>query len=399
MTGMLCATILTSCGRTPSNPDATSGDQAQEETAEVTLVEEHTSGESGGTQDAATQDANPQPEASEEAAPAPETSVPALQSDANIEVVGYAPYEGASASLFLNEGDRIAVISPSSLPSADQVDATMEGLRAWGYEPVQGSYVLTYDRTLDNCLEDLTWALNDPDIKAIFCVRGGYGASELMDALTLDLIRSSNKLIIGYSDISIFHAAWTCAGLPSVHASMSAAFTELPEECGEVERRMLRGEVPTYLCRGTSYDHAGSAEGVLIGGNLSTVTAILNTAYDCTRMGKPYVLFLEELQEDMQHIHRFLAILDHAGVLDNAAGIILGEWEQIPEDTGAYGGDSRGGYFASVDDMVYRQFFSDRDIPVAYGFPAGHGWQNYPLLMGEEIRLTVTDGTYMLEWV
>ena len=318
------------------------------------------------------------------------------------EITGYNAYNGQFAGMFLTEGDRVAVIAPASLPSEEQLDATIAGLESWGYVPVPGNNVLKEDRTLEECREDLMNALTDPSIKAVFCVRGGYGSTEVMDVMTEDMInaiRNSNKLIIGFSDITVYHSAWSLAGIPSVHATMSASFTTLTDHCIEAEQNMLKGKIPSYRCETNEYCINGSAEGVLIGGNLSTMTAVINTAYDCTKAGKPYILFFEEIGEDIQHIHRSLEILKHAGVLDGASGIVFGEWKDIPADFGGYGGDSRGGEFVSVEDMIAREFLKAYNKPVAFGFPAGHSdTVNFPLLMGVNAKLVVSDGNYTLDW-
>ena len=312
--------------------------------------------------------------------------------------VNYAPYTGDHGSMFLKEGDKVAVISPSALPTRKQTDATIEGLKKWGYVPVEGKYVCVNERTLEQCLEDLEWALNDPDIKAVFCVRGGYAASEVMDILPMDLIAASGKLIIGYSDITVYHSAWTVSGLPSIHASMSAAFTDLPETCAEAEKKILQGEIPIYKCESNKLCREGEAEGILTGGNLSTFTSVMGTAYDCTKINEPYILFFEDVEEDMQHIHRYLTVLKHLGVLDRAAGIIFGEWTDMPLNMGDYNGEYRGGKFESAADMISRQILEGYDTPVAFGFPAGHGNVNYPLLMGEKVYLNVSKDSFTLSW-
>jgi Uncharacterized proteins, homologs of microcin C7 resistance protein MccF len=319
--------------------------------------------------------------------------------DTGIEVTGFTQYSGNPDFGFLSEGDKVAVLSPSALPDKEQTEATVAGLRSWGFEPVEGRYVSCETRTLEECMEDLRWALADPEIKAIFCVRGGYGATEVLDALPEDLIASTNKPIIGYSDITAYHAAWTSAGLPSIHACMSAAFKDdFPEKCADAQLRMMKGDLPSYQCETDAFCKEGRAEGVLIGGNLSTFTATLDTAYDSTNLDRPFILFLEETGENMQHIHRYLTMLKHRGILDRAAGIVFGEWTGLPADgTGNYGA-ARGGPFESVAEMISRQFLSDLDVPVAFGFPAGHGEVNYPLLMGETAILDVTADSYMLSW-
>ena len=227
---------------------------------------------------------------------------------------------------------RVAVISPSELPSRRQVDAAKKGLKSWGFVPVEGKYVCPKTRTLEELMEDLEWALTDPEIKAIFCVRGGYGASEVMDNIPTELIAASGKLIIGYSDITALHSAWTAGGIPSIHACMSGAFSGFPESCLEAEKKILKGEIPSYSCESSQYCQPGEAAGMLIGGNLATFTAVTGSVCDCTKAGSPYILFLEDVGENIRHIHRYLTILKHAGVLDRAAGIVFGEWVKIPAD-------------------------------------------------------------------
>lgn len=188
-------------------------------------------------------------------------------------------------------------------------------------------------RTLDELIEDLDWALADPDISAIFCVRGGYGATEVMDSIPLERIKEADKPIIGYSDISVYHSAWTMVGLPSIHSCMSATFGEINKDCLEAQLNMMMGRIPSYRCETDTPMIEGEATGVLIGGNLSTLTGVLNTEYDCTKIEEPYILFVEDVGEDIQHIHRYLTVLEHMGVLDRASGIIFGEWTDIyPDD-------------------------------------------------------------------
>ncbi len=319
--------------------------------------------------------------------------------DTKCEITGYAPYQGALDSYFLKEGEKVAVISPSAIPSRAQVDATVEGLKKWGYVPVVGKYVCPPTRTLDELLEDVRWALSDPEIKAIFCVRGGYGASDAMDRLGVDAIRAAKKPIIGYSDITVYHSAWTSAGLPSIHASMSGTFTSLPEVCVEAQARMLKGEIPSYQFDASPLCVEGEATGVLVGGNLPTFMSVLHSEYDCSQTREPFILFLEKVGGDLENIHRYLLVLKRLGVLNRAEGFVFGEWTDLPADGSGNFGSDRGGAFASVADMIRREFPELANVPVAFGFPAGHGNVNYPLLMGAKARLRVSDGVAVLEWI
>jgi muramoyltetrapeptide carboxypeptidase len=299
---------------------------------------------------------------------------------------------------FLSPGDRIAVISPSSLPSTEQRDAVMKGLKDLGYEPVEGKHTVGETRTLEEAAEDLRWALADPEIKAIFCIRGGTASSEVLDYLGLDVIRANPKLIIGFSDITTFLSAWTSCGLLSLHSPMSGTFLSFSEESRDVQLRMMQGEIPTYRLEGNSHNRNGKAEGILIGGNLSVLLSVLGTPSDPTVTGEPYILFLEDVEEDLEHLHRYLTVLKHLGVLDRAEGIVFGEWTDIPSECKTFSGSSRGGAFAGVADMIDRQFLSELDCPVAFGFPAGHSDVHYPLLMGRKAELSVEEDGCTLSW-
>lgn len=318
--------------------------------------------------------------------------------DTPLKILGYRDLTTAYPC-FLREGDKVAVIAPSSLPSKEKIENTMAGIKAWGYEPVKGKYVSVDERTLDDCVEDLTWALSDPEIKAIFCVRGGYGSSEVLDVLPPSMIREANKPIIGYSDISAYHSAWTVSGLTSFHTPMSENFADkLSEGSKEAVQSLIRGQIPVYECQGTEYDIEGTAEGILVGGNLSTLITVSEAEYDCLEMDEPYILFLEDVSEDYDHVHRDLTELMHRGVFDKARGIVFGEWVDYPAECECYTGNSRGGEFTSMREMISREFLAGRDIPVAFGFPAGHGDVNYPLLMGAQMRLDVQSDHFTLEW-
>ncbi|WP_026527406.1 S66 peptidase family protein [Butyrivibrio sp. VCD2006] len=316
----------------------------------------------------------------------------------NCEITVYKEYRGEHESYFLSRGDKIAVISPSALPNREQVDATINGLKEWGYVPVEGKYVCTESRQVKDVVRDFKWALTDPEIKAIFCVRGGFGATYVMDSISADMIKRAEKPIIGYSDITVYHSAWTYAGLPSMHACMSVTFTDLAEECREAERQMMMGFIPSYKCETEEKCIPGEATGILIGGNLATFTTVVDTVYDCTKTGQPYVLFFEDIAENLTHIQRYLTVLKNTGVLDNAEAIIFGEWTDIPTVKGGEYAFPRGGKFSSVADMIRKELLVDLNIPVAFGFPAGHANVNYPLLMGEKVHVNISENSYTIDW-
>ena len=126
---------------------------------------------------------------------------------------------------YLKPGDKVALISPSYYCSMETALAAANTLRSWGYEPVFGpnvgkKYLEHYAGTVEERLADLRWALNDLDIKAIICLRGGYSTLHLVEVLPLKELSASPKWIVGYSDITTLLSMEACAGVMGIHGVM-----------------------------------------------------------------------------------------------------------------------------------------------------------------------------------
>ncbi len=291
----------------------------------------------------------------------------------------------------LQKGDLIALVTPSAFSDEEQVSKMEKGLHKWGYRTIRSEHVIGSVRTIQDRYEDMMAALRNPEVKAIYCVRGGYAASDVMDLIPLDTLRRYPKWMIGYSDITIFLNAWQAAGMPSIHASMSAVFENLPAQCKEQTRRVLAGERPNYLFESHPQNHLGHAEGILLGGNMSTFTATLMSAYDCTRTDEPIILMLEDVGETGNNLHRCLTILDHFGLLHRVKGLMFGEYTDFRMTPDDLSGLSHGGRFRDAEDIIARTLQAKGiDIPWALNLPFGHGEENYPFVLGEKIQLDVT---------
>jgi len=142
-------------------------------------------------------------------------------------------------------------------------------------------------------------------------------------------------------------------------------------------RDLLTGTVPQYEVPAHPLNLPGYAQGALVGGNLSCITPILGTEADPTLAGG-FILFIEEVEEDMSHIDRMINALLLNGVFDRCRGVILGEFTDCEANLG----------YDSVEEMIC-SYFKDRDIPVLCGFPAGHGDVNLPLIFGAPVMLDV----------
>ena len=290
------------------------------------------------------------------------------------------------APAYLKPGDKVALISPSYYSSMETALAAANTLRGWGYEPVIGpnvgkKYLEHYAGTVEERLADLHWALKDPDIKAIICLRGGYSTLHLVEGLPLKELAESPKWLIGYSDITTLLSMEACAGVMSIHGVMGCNITGSGSIHGEQSRMLLRdllkGQVPRYELPAHKENILGRATGTLVGGNLATFAPLLGTQADA--IGKTdIILFVEEVEEAYHNIDRLFNMLKMSGVLAHCKGIILGNFTDCKNDVG----------YESVEAML-REYIAPYNIPLLCGFPAGHEEVNLPLVMGAPVTMDV----------
>jgi muramoyltetrapeptide carboxypeptidase len=290
----------------------------------------------------------------------------------------------------------VGVIAPAGPVAADQLQEVpalyaRHGLRVRLFAGCaqHTGYLAGEDSTR---LADLHAALLDDEVAAVHCLRGGYGAMRLLDAVDEDLVRRKPKLLIGYSDITALHALWARLGLPSLHAPMPASDLIKPGRHADEQAlfKLLRngwhaGDVVAPdlddNARIEGLHASGRADGVLIGGNLSLVAALVGTpwAWDASGAGAGAILFLEDINEELYRVDRLLTQLRLAGVLDAVRGFVLGSFTE-----------------ATSPSPLLRQMLCELGKPVLAGWPSGHGTPNRPLPMGVRVRLDADAGTLTL---
>ncbi|MBQ7253471.1 MAG: LD-carboxypeptidase [Bacteroidales bacterium] len=285
---------------------------------------------------------------------------------------------------FLQPGDRIALISPSYHTDITNIDTAAIVLRQWGYEPVIGAFVDSLHRgsyagDAQQRLSDIRWALNDPDVKAIICNRGGYGTIHLADMIEPGEFAAHPKWLVGFSDITTLLAMETCDGVMGIHGTIGAhiAKNHGRDTNSILLRELLEGRIPEYRLPSHPLNTKGKGTGILVGGNLCTIAPLIGTSADPTREGD-IILFLEEVEESYHNIDRLFNMLILTGVIDRCKGIILGEFTDCGADL----------EWESPEEMIC-SYLKGRDIPVICGFPAGHGNINLPLIMGARTTIKV----------
>ena len=289
---------------------------------------------------------------------------------------------------YLKKGDKVALLSPAYSTPYENVVNTVAVLRGWGLEPVVGPNVEKlhagkYAGTVAERLSDIRWALNDPDIKAIICNRGGYGTIHFVNELSPSELAAHPKWIVGFSDITTLHSIECCAGVMSIHGTMSSFLgpSQGRDTTSVLLRDLLMGKVPRYELPSHPQNITGRATGTLVGGNLCTFAPLMGSPADVTTQ-EDFILFLEEVEEPMRNLDRLFNSLLIRGAMSRCRGVILGQFTDCGTDL----------EYESAEAMLC-EYLKKYNIPVLCGFPAGHDKVNLPLVIGANVTLDVrSDG-------
>lgn len=277
----------------------------------------------------------------------------------------------------LRPGDRVAVIAPASGFERDAFETGL-ALIASRYQAEYGSGVFERQRYLAGSdarrLAELTAALAAPDIRAVFCARGGYGATRLLSRLGAAGPAGPGKLFVGFSDITSLHLWLQAHGRASIHGPVLTQLARLPAATLPRLFALLEAAVPPPALGGTTTYVGGTAEGPLLGGNLSVLTRMLGTPFMPPLDGA--ILLLEDQGERPYRIDRMWTHLQLAGVFERVRGIALGSFSSCEEPNAPY---------SSSD--VLRELAESIGLPCAAGFPVGHGEVNEAVPLGVRARL------------
>lgn len=295
----------------------------------------------------------------------------------------------------LKKGAKIAVVSPAGAVEPAQLVSGIELIRAKGYNPVLGQHLYdkfsngyNYAGTEKERAADLNWALNEPEISAVWASRGGYGCHHIIKDISLKNFRKNPKWYIGYSDNTVIQSYLLKNNFASIHGQTikTSSFGVTPEAYESIFS-VLEGKKPTYSLEGNSYNRKGRAEGLLVGGNLALIYALLGTkyAYDF----KDNILFMEDIGEQYYSLDRMLMSLEMAGVFGKISGLVVGGMTNMGDE------NTNKNYENSFDELAYEiisQRIKNYSFPVAFAFPNGHIFDNRPLIVGAHAELKVGKG-------
>lgn len=292
----------------------------------------------------------------------------------------------------LKKGDKIAIISPAGAVEASQLEKGIEMIRMKGFEPVLGEHLYTkysngynYAGTEKERIKDINWALNDPEISAIWASRGGYGCQHLIQDIKLDHFKKNPKWYIGYSDNTVIQSYLLKKGFASIHGqTIKTSSFGVTDESYDLIFDILKGKAPKYALETHPLNKKGNCEGELIGGNLALIYALLGTKYSFDFKDK--ILFIEDIGENFYALDRMIMSLELAGVFNKINGLIVGGMTNMGDEK------ENKSYEESFDEFA-NQLISDRiskyKFPVVFNFPNGHIHDNRPLIIGGRVKMKV----------
>jgi len=282
----------------------------------------------------------------------------------------------------LKKGDKIGIISTARKINSEELKYSVELIEKWGLVPVLGQNIYNSDCQYagndKERIEDVQQMLNNSEIKAILCARGGYGSVRIIDHIDFTIFAEKPKWIAGFSDVTVIHSHLHNLNIPTLHSTMPISFKSNTSASVESLKKALFGENTDINCNSHPLNRNGVGNGQIIGGNLSILYSLIGTPSDINTYGK--ILFIEDLDEYLYHIDRMMMSLKRSGKLAFLKGLIVGSMAKMNDNNIPFG---------KTAEQIILDAVSDYDYPVCFNFPAGHIDNNLALKLGENICLEV----------
>ncbi|MDR0414782.1 MAG: LD-carboxypeptidase [Prevotellaceae bacterium] len=290
----------------------------------------------------------------------------------------------------LKSGDTVGICAPARKVSRDEIAPAVQTLESWGLRVRLGKNLFAECRRFAGSDEqraaDLQAMVDDPSLSAVLFARGGYGCARLLQRVSFSALRAHPKWLAGYSDVTALHLALYRLGVESLHAAMPFSFGDAASV--NSLRAALFGQDASQELAPHELNVQGFAEGRLTGGNLSVIYSLQATP--CELLPDNAVLFLEDVDEYLYHIDRMALNLALSGKLGRVKALLVGGMTEMKDSDPPYG--------KSACEIIY-EHAKPLNIPVAFGFPAGHQRPNVALCMGRKVQLTVSSERATLQYL
>ncbi len=300
---------------------------------------------------------------------------------------------------YLQPGDTIGITCPAGFSLLETIQPSIDLIKSWGYQIQLGNTVGKTDHTFGGTdaerAQDFQQMMDDPNIKAILCATGGYGAVRMVDLLNFKKFKQSPKWVIGFSDITVLHShLHQVVHIASLHSKMCGSFPKDWATADAIQqasilsiKEALEGKKVNYPSIPVEHNRTGTAQGILVGGNLKILENLNGSASMLNTDGK--ILFVEDVGEPLYNIDRMFCNLLRSGKLSNLKALIVGGFSNIKADNPAvpFGRD----IYTIVKEKV-----AAFDYPVCFDFPVGHIKNNFALKCGLPHQLVVNNHTVQL---
>lgn len=283
---------------------------------------------------------------------------------------------------YLKKGDTVAITCPAKKLPAD-IREGIALLESWGLNVIIGETVNAsyhqYAGTDELRIKDFQRFIDDQSVKAIFAARGGYGTIRIIDKLDFSSFNQNPKWIIGFSDITVIHSHLNANySVQSIHGQMPMNVPDGTKPSLETLRKALFGEPYNYNYQSLTERINGTAEGVLIGGNLTLLVMMSGSISEMDFSDK--ILFLEDVGEYLYSVDRMMWHLKRAGKLAELKGLIVGGFTDLKDNDIPFG--------QTAEEIIFNHV-KEYNYPVCFDFPAGHISDNHALIFGRKVSLRV----------
>ena len=293
---------------------------------------------------------------------------------------------------FLTKGDTVCILSTARKISMKEVTPAIQLLKSWELKVVLGKTIFLEDHQFAGSdaqrTADFQSMLDDKNIKAIWCARGGYGTVKIIDQLNFTTFLENPKWIIGYSDVTVLHSHLHQIEVQSLHATMPINVSKNTENSLKSLKNSLFGVKMTQNVDFSKRNKFGKTEGILVGGNLSILYSLLGSESSIDTRGK--ILFIEDLDEYLYHIDRMMIALKRNGYFKNLKGLIVGGMTQMHDNAIPFG---------KTAEEIILDTIKEYDFPVCFDFPAGHVDDNRALVLGSEVEFKVNEAGTTLKTI
>jgi len=293
---------------------------------------------------------------------------------------------------FLRANDTVAIVCTARKLTFEEVLPAVNLLKSWSLKVRLGKTIGLDNFQLGGSdkqrTEDFQTMLDDQNIRAIWCARGGYGTVRIIDQIDFSSFLKNPKWIIGFSDVTVLHSHIHNLNVASIHSMMPFSVEKSTLEAKKSLQNSIFGTPISYKIPSSSYNKNGQAEGVLVGGNLSILYSLLGSKSSINTKEK--ILFIEDLDEFLYHIDRMMINLKRNGYFDNIKGIIVGGMTDIHDNQIPFG---------STTHEIILDVTQEFNIPICFDFPAGHLPDNRALIFGKQINFEVNQDLVSIDFL